>query len=193
VMILLSTGIVAGYAGTRLLKKMTDKFLNEFEKIRKDMGEEKENSENLSSGIGLATLALSKTAKGPQEADFVALANSAIPKLEKALVHSSSSTPVAIFLARLYRWLQKLPDAIRVLEFAVDKRKAEGKTQDREDAIIFFNLACYYNMQSREGIDPLRADLKKKARAAFAASVSVCPEFEADIKTDADLKDLHDE
>ena len=194
-----ATGVVAGFAGIGLLKRLSSKLgddvkrlQDEMEETKEEIAEEKEQTTEFSTAIGWATLALSKPQKG-RDKSFLSVATPAIAKLEKAHENFPHDRTVAVFLGRLYRWKDDLPNAIRVLEETVEaQKKLRGKNASAsvDEAVMLYNLACYRNLECRSAAEDKKAGLRVQAVAALNQATSICPEFLDDARTDSDLEDI---
>ncbi len=198
--IVMSSAVIAGFAGLSVLKRLSNKFgedidrlSNEINDTRLDLAQEKQQTANLASGIGLATLALGKTNKGPTNNEFCDLADSAIEKLEEANKYFPQEKTLAMFLGRLHRWKGDLSAAMKILEDTLEaRRKAHPlKGPNEEDASMLYNLACYLNLHAK-AVNKANetAELQKRARASIDKAISICPDYGNDAAVDPDLADL---
>lgn len=197
-MLIYASGLIAGFAGINLLKRLSSKFgeedvkrlENEIKETKAEIAEDKEQTTELVTAIGWATLALSKPTKG-DDPGFVAVADQAIAKLERVRPHFPTDRSVAIFLGRLFRWKGDVPSAIRILETTLEasQKARKGEPGTRDEAAMLFNLACYRNLMCRRK-GPDAPDWRIKAVKALNEATKICPEFLDDAKTDDDLKDI---
>jgi len=153
---------------------------------REDMKREFERNAAFASAISLAGSVLALRLDDPKKE--VAIHN-AIRAL-KALPEFMHVRTFGIFLARLYRQLGDLEEAVNVLHNCLAFRREKGIPVDGDDADLYYNCACYKNLKARmEGGEQQRI-LRQIALEDLRFSFRIFPENAKDAIQDDDLRDL---
>lgn len=125
------------------LGKKTDKEIN---KVEKEVSKVEEYSMTYITLLSLASTALSTN----NERDRA----NAIKEIEENIELFPIDRPLHIYLGRLYRWQEKLDNAISLLRRFVKKRlqreNSEGLNSGDKEALAtaFFNISCYHCLKA---------------------------------------------
>lgn len=209
-LVVLSTGITAGFAGFRLLKllgsrldeqivameRQTQSKLDEQRKqvdgeivrMGKQVAEARTQMAQFAEALNYASIALNKVKTGKRIDELL---REAVLKLEAVRKWCSSDRQVGMLLGRLLRHQGKVDDAIRVLSEVVDARKREGLIDDDDMADLLYNRACYWNLRARAPAHTEEQQtLRAEAWADLKESCSLSPSNLDEATADEDLTDL---
>ncbi len=203
---IIATGVIAGFAGISLLRRMSVELGADVERLKGDVRETRQEiaqgevaTLNLSAAMSMAALTLSKSdSMDTSTKEFRLMAAPVIEKLIKSHRDYPRDRSIAVFLGRLYRRVGDLDRACQVLRETLGARQASRQATDspnKDDAVMHYNMACYLNLLAREskteGRDLEAANYRARAKKRLDMSVSICPEFIEDAKGDEDiLRDL---
>jgi hypothetical protein len=113
----------------------------------------------------------------------------AVRKLEKRAQVYSHFRSIAIYLGRLYRQLNHLDKGIQALINALASRRRMNIPEDKDDADLLYNLACYYSVSAPAAGDKTD-EVCEKAWKALSKSVQLSPQNLDEAINDPDFVNL---
>ncbi|HEX3717206.1 MAG TPA: hypothetical protein VH595_04490 [Verrucomicrobiae bacterium] len=98
---------------------------------------------------------------------------------------------IAIFIGRLFKAVGNLDGAIAALKEVIQKRAKAGEDTGKDQGDLYFNLACYINLEAeKEPDEPSKNALREQAWTAIKESIQKWPQNWQDAQTEEELKGL---
>lgn len=182
-------GFLRAYLWTRLNLKSALKDADRLDQLEKAVEDLKVTDASIAAAVayGLSIVSIDETR---QDAGTNKLRDEAIGLLEQARRYAPESRQIAIVLGRLYRRRRQLSQGVKVLKETADIRQSNG-FHDSDTAAIWYNLACYYNVQARAESDAeAGGHLRRSAGAALAECLRLHPADRDEAMKDDDLREM---
>jgi tetratricopeptide (TPR) repeat protein len=180
----ISTGVLAGFLGFRLLTSVATNFLDRqklghVEKETDRKLEEMSKKLDLKEAVTKGMIACTREPNHPDIAE-------AITKLSKLLEVFPAQREAIVVLGRLYRRTGDLTKAIAVLQQGLDAMK-RVTTSDADRSGVNYNLACYHCLLSKTATGAERDRLLTQAFDYLRESIRLDPSNAKDAATDEDF------
>jgi hypothetical protein len=206
---LVCTGFVAGYVANRLLPAIADSLYNRLKQMSAKVDEVGVKAEETQQAVNQANARVSAAEQKTKQAVQLAtemvrtrdfLAGKDFAQRSKTMTQISTLIGLAesfptnrtlnILLARLYdEALGDRQNAIAVLNTFLDAKKKSGSDKDTDTADALWNLANYFEIESRQQKD---ATLRSKAVEILRQSLQIVPAYYSDLLKDEDFVPLRE-
>jgi hypothetical protein len=187
-----ASGIIAGYIGFQVLKRLADRLDKQLEQMEQRVGEKIERETTIvtefTEAINIAGIVLLKK-REDRTADPAR--REALDRLNSALKDYPHNRQLCIYVGRLMRALGETEMAVKFLGERIEARRLHRIPEGQDTADLLYNRACYLNELRRGEKNAERKEaLKKQALADLEASVKIFPENREAAQHDVDLADL---
>lgn len=196
---LLSTSILAGYAGNKLLpavaERLTSELLKKSVETAQTSAESAKTSEQTTKVLADSTLLsmLITESVAYLEKDSsrtAAKTNEFIGKLEEELSRNPRFRQAAILLARMYAEAKdQTGEAIAVMDRFIDAKRTKNPKDDDDVADALWNKANYLEQLYKASV-PHNVDLRQRAIRCLQESIKIHPTYIERLQEDEDFDDL---
>ncbi len=195
IVILFSLGVVSGFIGYRLLRRVAASVEKQIEEaVGRTEKKIEEVEDRVDKDVRLADALRWGEITAEREVVLPSDLRAPIEDLEEVRREMPSESQVGIMLGRLY--VEKSDDVrkgIRVLSEVLEAKKKEGADKDEYAADLLYNRACYFNLIANKASGPEKNELKEKAYEDLEASIRLAPENKDDALVDPVLESLRHE